>query len=64
MAITTPATDNPIPPKTASHSRRTGATTSATVNTASHSGLVKISTRSPALNTGPFPAWSCSTTRK
>jgi hypothetical protein len=53
-----------MPMTTASHSSLTGVSTSATESTATHSGPVNASTRSPMLNTGPWPSVTWWTTRR
>ena len=63
-ASPSPATDKPRPSPTASHSSRIGVMMSAIDRMATHSGLVKASTRSPELKTGPLPLVIWRTTRR
>ena len=66
IAAARPNTEAASASQSAMYSRRIacGRTNLAIVRTAIHSGLVKASTRSPALKTGPLPWVICCTTRR
>lgn len=63
LMATIPAMARGIERAMATYSISNGSTRRPTARVANQSGLVADSTRSPALNTGPFPAKSCSTIR-
>lgn len=63
-AKASPVTDNASPSRTAAQFRDTPGTRSGSTSNHPHSAEVVVSTRSPMLNTGPFPATICRTVRR